>query len=87
VAFAAIVLYREGILALVVAGTAGFALSHFRHGCFLSSCFIGEYLRMAINAFVDLKMIFMAECYFAGFRFKGDFSGLKSLVALVAVTG
>jgi len=87
VAFAAIILYREGILTLVVAGAAGFAVSHFRHGCFLYSCLIGECLRVAINAFVDLKMVFVAECHITGFRPKGDFGGFISLVTFVAVTG
>jgi len=42
---------------------------------------------MAINAFVDLKMVVVTEHHFACFRFKGDFGRLKSLVAFVAVTG
>jgi len=86
-AFTTVILYRKGIFALVVAGTAGFALPHFCHGCFLYSSFVGKYLRVAVDALVVLQMVLMAECRFAGFRFESDSGGPKSLVALVAITG
>jgi len=86
VALAALVLNRESVLALVVAGTAGLALFHVGHGRFEFSGLEREDLGVAVAAFVGLGMEFMAEDRFAGRGLELDFGRFHAFVALVAVT-
>ena len=66
VALAAIILYREGILALIMTGTAEFAGLHVAHGGLQGTSLVREYLGMAIGTFVCLSMEFVTEGGLAG---------------------
>ena len=66
VALTTIILYREGILALVMTGTAGFARLHVAHGGLQSTGLEGEYFGVAIGTFVRLGMKLVAESGLTG---------------------
>lgn len=86
-AFAAIVLNRESIFALVMANTAGFASLHVGHAGLDCAGLEREHFRVTIGAFIGLGMELVAECGFPGRCFEGDLARLHAFVALVAVSG
>ena len=66
VAFTTIILYREGILALIMTSTAGFARLHVAHGGLQGTSFEREYFGVAIGTFVCLSMKLVAESGLTG---------------------
>ena len=52
VALTTIILYREGVLALIMAGTTGFTGLHVAHGTLHCTSLEREYLGVAIGTFV-----------------------------------
>jgi hypothetical protein len=86
VALTAIVLNREGILAFVVAGTAGFAFFHITHSGFECAGFVWEYFCMAISALVCLRMEVVTEYGFTCRCIEGYLVGFHAFVALVAIS-
>ena len=75
------------ILALAVAGAAGFAGSHIVHGGFADNSLVGEDLGVAVLAGVGSCMDVMAEGGFGNvFELEHYILGLHALVALGAVT-
>ena len=87
VTLAAIILNREGVLALVVTRATGLAGLHVAHGGFQDASLEGENPGVAIGAFVCLGMELMAESGLAGGCFKRDVSGFHPFVTLAAITG
>lgn len=82
----AIVLNREGILAFVVAGTAGFAFFHITHSGFECAGLEWEYFCMAISTFVCLGMEVVTEFCFTCRCFEGYLVGFHAFVAFVAIS-
>lgn len=60
-AFAAIILNREGVFAFIVAGAARLAVFHLAHGGFVCAGLECENFGVAIGTFVCLSMEIMAE--------------------------
>ncbi len=75
VTLAAIILNREGVFALVVAGPAGFAGFHVAHGGLKSSCLEREYFCVAVGTLVIFQMYFVAECSISTRGLEGDYAG------------
>jgi len=87
VALAAVVFHREGILILVVAGSAGFTRLHVGHGGFQCAGLVGEDLGVAIGTLIGLEMEVVTEVGFTRIGLEGDLAWFQSLVALCTVTG
>lgn len=85
VALAAITLYREGILAFVMTGTAGFSGFHVSHSCFQRPRLIREDAGVAIGTFVALQMEFVAESRFTSISLERDNSRFQSFMAFPAI--
>lgn len=86
VALSALVLNREGILSLVVAGSTGFTCIHVAHGSFQCPGFEGEYPGVAIWTLVVLQMKLVTERSLPGTRFEFYFTGYQPFVAFAAIT-
>ena len=83
------VVSAKGVFALAVAGTAGLAFFHVGHGRFGSANAVGEYLGVAVSAFIGLKVEIVAKGGLAG-RLRDhvvDDAGFQAFVALGAVAG
>lgn len=86
VALTTFILHREGILALIMTGTTGFAGLHVAHGTLHGPSLERENLGVAIGAFVGLRMELMAEGCLTGGCFKSDFARLHTSVAFITIT-
>ena len=75
-ALTTVILHREGILALVVAGATGFAIFHISHGGFNLASLIWEDLCMAVNTLVCLQVKLVAECSQTARVFKSNITWL-----------
>ena len=84
-AFSALILNGEGILALVVAASARLALLHVAHAGLDDAGFIRENLGVTVGAFIGLQVELVAEGGFATNGLPGYFTWFHALVALVAV--
>lgn len=86
VALPAIILNREGVLTLIVAGSARFTRLHVAHGRFKCPRLERKYFCVAIGTFITLQVEFVAERGLSAGCLKVYFSRLQSFVALVAVS-
>ena len=84
-AFSALILNGEGILALVMAASARLALIHVAHAGLDDAGFEREYLGVTVGAFIGLQVKLVAEGGFAADGLPGNFTRFHALVTLVAV--